>query len=377
MGVPDRVTGEGMSVGSSRYRRPTKQDSVDLHVDGTFDAIGRKHELVFGLMHSRLNEDRYTAGAVTAGPPSGSFFEWDGSYPEPAWTPLVQNYDDKIRQYAAYGAVRLSLADPVKLIAGFRYSKWKNNNSGTIRVHEKFTPYVGAIVDITKQLSVYASYTSIFDPQDYRDRNGRYLDPIVGKNYEAGIKGEFLDGRLNASLAVFQTEQDNVAEQDGTHLVPGTTEFAYIGVKGVKAKGFEAEISGEIAEGWQLSAGFARAAPKQPDGTIFASNVPRNKLNLFTSYRFGGALEGLTLGGGGRWVSSAYRNIWTPAGTVQYTEGDYAIVDLMARYEFRKGMSVQINADNILNKKYYQHLGYYGGVFGLTRNVTARLAVAF
>ncbi len=372
-GFPDKTTGTGMSPFAGRYFFPTKQHSVDLHVDGGITAFGRRHELVFGAMHSDADQDAYSSSATSDLPPVGNFFEWDGSFPEPNWTPLGRYRDDKTRQSAVYGAVRLSLADPVKIIAGARYSKWKADNSGVSRMHEKLTPYVGAIVDITKQISAYASYTSIFEPQSRRDCNGEYLDPVVGKNYEVGIKGEHFDGRLNTSFSVFRVEQDNVGERDGNELVPGTSEFAYVGVKGVKTKGFEAEISGEIADGWQLSAGFSRAASRQPDGTPFRIEAPRNQMNVFTSYRFGGRLDGLTLGAGGRWQSKAHKDIETSTGTIRYTQGDYAIVDLMAKYELDNGMSIQINADNIFNKKYYQFIQ----TFGYTRNVTARLTMDF
>ncbi len=57
------------------------------------------------------------------------------------------------------------------------------------------------------------SYTSIFKPQNRKDVSGNYLDPIDGKSYEMGLKGEYLDGKLNAALSIFRIEQDNVAEQ--------------------------------------------------------------------------------------------------------------------------------------------------------------------
>jgi len=52
----------------------------------------------------------------------------------------------------------------------------------------------------------------IAKPQTYVDANGKNLDPAYGHNYELGIKGAFLDKRLNASLALFLTNQKNVAE---------------------------------------------------------------------------------------------------------------------------------------------------------------------
>src|SRR5690606_10629003 len=78
------------------------------------------------------------------------------------------------------------------------------------------SPYAGIVVDVTDNVSVYASYTDIFQPSTRYDANGDLLDPAEGTNLEGGIKMAFLEDRLNLSLAVYQTRKDNVPE-----YVPG------------------------------------------------------------------------------------------------------------------------------------------------------------
>ena len=73
------------------------------------------------------------------------------------------------------------------------------------------TPYAGLVYDINDSLSAYASYTSIFQPQTYRDRNGAYLSPVTGKNYETGLKSDWMNGRLTATFAIFRIEQETWA----------------------------------------------------------------------------------------------------------------------------------------------------------------------
>ncbi|KAF7276001.1 hypothetical protein GWI33_011021, partial [Rhynchophorus ferrugineus] len=68
------------------------------------------------------------------------------------------------------------------------------------------------VYDIDEHHSAYASYTDIFKPQNARDEDNTLIDPILGKNYEVGIKGEYFDKKLNTSLTLFRTEQDNYAE---------------------------------------------------------------------------------------------------------------------------------------------------------------------
>lgn len=73
-----------------------------------------------------------------------------------------------------------------------------------MRARGEITPYAGIVYDLTPEQSVYASYTDIFQPQSSQDRNGNVLEPIVGKNYEMGWKGEFLNRRLNTSVAIYR-----------------------------------------------------------------------------------------------------------------------------------------------------------------------------
>lgn len=78
-------------------------------------------------------------------------------------------------------------------------------------------PYAGITYDLDDQHTVYASYTDIFKPQPYnRGADNKPLDPLTGQSYEVGIKGEYFDRRLNASLALFELKQDNLAQSTGT-----------------------------------------------------------------------------------------------------------------------------------------------------------------
>ena len=109
--------------------------------------------------------------------------EWDGSYPEPQWSDtatLASRYTTK--QAGWYGALRFSLADPLKLIVGGRYSTWKTDSvgfgGGSRQAFDKdaFVPYAGLLYDINENYTAYVSYTGIFNPQSYQDRNGSWLD---------------------------------------------------------------------------------------------------------------------------------------------------------------------------------------------------------
>ena len=108
------------------------------------------------------------------------------------------------RQNGLYIAGRFVLADPLKVIAGVRYSTWKTDHfylydspDVTFETdYQKIIPYAGLIYDISRQFSAFASYTEIFKPQNSTRCRAQYLDPIDGRSFEVGIKGEHFDGRL-------------------------------------------------------------------------------------------------------------------------------------------------------------------------------------
>jgi outer membrane receptor for ferric coprogen and ferric-rhodotorulic acid len=129
----------------------------------------------------------------------------------------------------------------------------------------------------------------VFLNQKINEINKQYLDPREGKSYETGLKGEFLNGKLNAALSVFQTKQDNVAEETGSFILSPdgtpTTEKAYRSADGVESKGVEFELDGEIANNWNLSFGIAHFNTKDAQGNEVQTMSSRTNANLFTKYK--------------------------------------------------------------------------------------------
>ncbi|NIZ27571.1 TonB-dependent receptor, partial [Escherichia coli] len=132
---------------------------------------------------------------------------------------LAQN--DTTHMKSLYAATRVTLADPLHLILGARYTNWRVDTLTYSMEKNHTTPYAGLVFDINDNWSTYASYTSIFQPQNDRDSSGKYLTPITGNNYELGLKSDWMNSRLTTTLAIFRIEQDNVAQSTGTPI-PGS-----------------------------------------------------------------------------------------------------------------------------------------------------------
>lgn len=383
-GAPDRTTGLGMTAWPGSYKVRTQQEDVALQASGPFELLGRTHELAVGYVHSRQEFDADSRAAAVGAAPD--FNAWDGAYPEPAWGPLAYYGTGTTTQEAIYGAARFTVADPLRLILGARLTRYRRSgddafsNPYELSFEHEVTPYAGIIYDLTDTYSVYASYTDIFQPQQRRDINGEYLDPILGKSTEAGVKGEFLGGRVNASLAVFKIKQENLAQSTGVNI-PGTTppETAYRASTGVTSEGFEVELNGELAPGWNVSAGYSRFKATDADGADVNSIYPRQLLRAFTTYRLPGAWNALTFGGGASWQSSTYTYARNPLGATEKIEQKaYAVVKLMARYELSKQLSAQLNIDNLFNKTYYAMFDAYDQItYGAPRSATLSMKYRF
>lgn len=390
-GNPDPVTGEGMYLFSGDFRGDRTQNTLNASLNGHYTLGGRKHELMLGTMWSDTK---------TEGPWSeslyplltGSIFDWRGDFAQPAYPPIAA-YQERRRQSGFYGATRLRPTDALSVILGARVSRVVASDqrvfddgvtptlASDLRETGVVTPYAGVVYDLNDTYSVYGSYTSIFSPQSAKDANRQFLPAVEGRSLELGLKGEYLDGRLHASLAAFQIKQDNVAEY--VDFVDGAS--VYRAVKGVNSKGIEAELNGEIASGWNLQAGYAYnhvrdAKGERVFGSTLMASQPEHVLRLSTTYRLAGAWHPLTIGGGVSWQSAFYGKVWNPvlADYAQIPQKGYALASLMARYQFSKALSATLNVHNLFDKTYYSGMGLFEtGFYGEPRNVTLTVRYQF
>lgn len=373
-GFPDKTTGSGVNAYGGWNKGKRKLDSVDTYATGPFELFSRSHELMVGASYSRQNNHYYNSQSMLSEADIGNYNQWNGSVADPVWSDWVDYSNDTIRQKSVYAATRLSLTDPLSLIVGARYTNWRAEGSTATSDKSDVTPYAGLVYDINDTWSAYASYTSIFQPQTVRDSNGAYLDPVTGKNYEAGLKADWYNGRLTASFAVFRIEQDNVAQSENTYI-PGTTETAYRAADGTVSKGVEFEVNGALTDRWQMTFGGTRYVAKDSDNTAINPFLPRTSLKLFTRYQLP-MLTDLTVGGGVNWQNHTWEEADGPLGSQRAEQGSYALVSLFGRYQVTRQFSVQANVNNLFDKTYYDYLASYA-VYGAPRSVSVTANYTF
>ena len=252
----------------------------------------------------------------------------------------------------------------------WKRSSENNGNDGSSTRNQEtrngiFLPYAGLVYDLNDTWSLYGSYTKIFNPQAYgvKDSSGKPLEPQQGTGYEVGVKGSFYDDKLNASLALFKLEQDNLAVFTGVF-------DTYTAEQGTTTKGLEMELNGELGEGWQASAGYAYSISTDQNDERIVTNIPRHSLKTFTSYRLPGAWDKLTVGGGVNWQSKIGQDLH------QFQQGSYALTNLMARYQIDQHLSASLNVNNLFDRTYYTYADNWS-VYGAPRNVMTSLKYDF
>ncbi len=354
--------------GLGQYDYDKTQYSVDGYLSGPFTLLGRTHELVLGGSFLKNKDDDGPGGwpldyNMTVDPE-----HWDSSAVEKPAFVYPWSRKGYQRQMSGYATTRLSLADPLTLMLGARldwYEYDMNLKSGDYvsppagyKVNHELTPYAGLIYDLDHQHSVYTSWTSVFQPQGSQSASGTPLDPVIGTNLEAGVKGEYFDGRLNASAAVFQIRQRNRPVALATSACsPGVIE-CYAPSGKVESRGFELEVAGALTPAWQVSAGytFNRSKYLEDSGAISAgapydTQTPRHLFKLSTMYTLPGSLNAWRVGGAVR-VQSA---ISLPAYSVR--QPGYSVWDAVVAYRASQNLDLRLNVYNLFDKYYYQAIG--------------------
>ncbi|MGI2881542.1 TonB-dependent siderophore receptor [Vibrio furnissii] len=346
--------GSGLYAWSYNNEGDSTQDSISIHLNGDYALAGRQHEFMLGASYSHLKDfNQYYAMDPVAFATVDDYLAWNGNLAEPTWeNDKTTEYDFTTQQLAFYTATRVHLSDNTKAILGARIANWqrKGTNYGGVTYGDNgiITPYAGLLYDLSAQSRVYASFATIYEPQNERDRHGDYLDPLEGKTYEIGIKSNLTE-QITLSGALFRIEQDNLAQDDTGYTIPNTTNTAQKAVDGTVSKGIEVQLAARPMEGMDINLGMTQFTAEDNEGNDVNTNYARKQVKLSSNYQFVGWNPDLTIGADLRWQSEIHA-------TDDIKQPSYAIVDLMASYQINRDVTMRVNVENLFDKTYYSYL---------------------
>jgi len=217
-----------------------------------------------------------------------------------------------------------------------------------------FTGRAGLLYAFDNGISPYISYSTSFEPVLAQPAPGSDpLKPTTGAQTEVGVKFQPVGSNTMMTVSWFDINQKNVLSS-----IDGTRYYNQIGK--VNSQGIETEIHAQPTPEIKLIAAYTYtdATTKESDTAAEVGHspaaIPRHAASAWGSYSFlDGALDGLTVGTGVRYVGKAGGD-----NTGEYYVPHYTLYDAMVKYELGqavpalKGTSLQFNVQNLTDEHY-------------------------
>ena len=280
-------------------------------------------------------------------------------------SPADSDQTDKLGTRSLFFQDTLHLTDRFALVGGVRYMEYEQLAgkgrpfvANTDLSGDKALPLGGAILKLTDQVSLYASYTQSLKPTSTIAPLtggvviGSNIAPEEGVQWETGLKFD-LNHRLSGTVALYDIDKTNVLVSQ-LNSATGDTEYRTAGK--VRSRGVEVDVTGRLTDNWSMIGSYGYTDARVTDDPTLAGkalqNVALNTASLYLVYDFGTALPGrLRMGAGAHYVGNrpgdAANTFILPA---------YAVADVFASYETKyQNLPViyQLNVKNLFDTVYY------------------------
>lgn len=354
--------------------------ATNLDLTGKFDIYGTRHNVLVGFDFLRSFTNYHTLGFWNTPNPDlaiNIYNPWPSyGIPNSVFQSSLQTYEFPNTAFSVfedewfglYFQDQITLWDKLHILGGGRYdwaetgrgagatsAEADHNLPGRIRKDDGFSPRVGILYNPWEWLGVYGNWTTSFGANNGVDAFGNTFDPQIGEQFEAGLKTQWFEDRLIATLAYFHITKSNVLTPDLT--TPDPSDRKAIGEQ--RSQGFEMDVTGRITESLSLIGSYAYTdarITKDNSGNQGnrLTNVPENSGSLWLRYDVHEypPLEGLSLGIGGVATGQRegdYENTFQMPG--------YVRMDLFAAYRLpihQAKVTAQINIRNVLDKRYFE-----------------------
>ncbi|CAH5753351.1 Ferrichrome-iron receptor [Klebsiella oxytoca] len=351
--------------------------TLDNQLDGSVDTWAVNHRLLMGIDYQDRSND--TTGYYGAFPAIDAFNPVYGAKPD--YITMYSREKHKLRQTGYYLQDQMSW-ERWRFTLGGRYDQVSVSNIDKLNQtrsdldKNNFSSRAALLYLFDNGFAPYISYSTAFTPTSFADENGNVLDPMKGKQWEAGLKYEPEGMNSQFSASVFRINQTNIATKEEP-----TDPYRSIGE--IESKGVELEAISQLTDSFRLQAAYTytdirykKSSPEeQGKRAVYA---PRNQASAWLSYDVkSGPLDGLTLGSGGRYVNGI-----TSDRLNTHTLPSYTLVDMAIGYDLSKvgikGLSAQLNVNNLTDKSYIaacNSLSYC--YFGAERSIVGSVSWKF
>lgn len=298
---------------------------------------------------------------------------------ETEWNKLTLNGIEH-RKTPTYGLMAqevMEFSKYAKVFLGIRYSAF-NGNVSTMKY--AWDPSFGLMISPTKNINVYGSYTTSTDLRSSNNPtpNGGKIGPSITRQWEAGIKSDWFNERLQANINLFLSNLNNfsyaIVAPNGQPVRNSENQALYDLAGDVKRKGIEVDVVGKILPELEIMAGYAFLEAKYSNSPAFVNGstlfmTPKHTANGWLNYTFRkGLLKGLNFGGGIYFVDERPVNEYTTKNAIHDTTPGvkpfnlkaYTTINAQIGYTY-KNASIRAFLNNITDSIGYT--AYYRGGF--------------
>lgn len=360
----------------------TKTFTIDNRANLNFSTGPFQHDVAVGIDYLREDIDyKFKASFDTL-----ALNAFSPVYGLPVSTPdfFISNFATTLDQVGVYAQDRIRLGGWLLTLGGrFDSASMDTQDRGdgtaapvrSSKNDSAFTGRAGLTYLFDNGAAPYVSYATSFQPEAGIDGvTGQVFKPSTGQQIEGGIKYQPPGTKTLLTAAVFDLTQQNRLTTD--------TNFLQRQIGEVNVRGAEFEAKTEIVKNLDLIASYAYLEPyitqsANPAEVGFKlSTIPTHQAAVWTNYLFdGGALAGLSLGGGVRFngnTTDTANLVAVPA---------YTLVDARIGYDFGyrtpalKGVRLALNATNLFDKTYVSQCdGELMCTYGSRRRLLATLS---
>lgn len=267
----------------SKTRELTYNQQINLN--GTFKTAGILHQLLVGVDG---DQSRVITGAFSnpnlLGPSTGRYYDQvnlldPSSFNKPSnfirpETTLLTNTEATVNRFGGFVQDLINLTDKFKVLAGVRWTfqetpvttittlatQTETKGTTALKIDKAFSPKFGLIYQPFKTTSLYASYANNFTSNSGIDiATNAPMGPSIIDQYEAGIKNDFLEGRLSVNVTAYSIRNDRFAQQ--ALINANGNQNADANLKEFTGKtqsdGVEVDITATLVEGLNFIAGYS------------------------------------------------------------------------------------------------------------------------
>ncbi|WP_136667013.1 TonB-dependent siderophore receptor [Flavobacterium sp. H122] len=261
-----------------------------ISLQGNFNTWGIKHQLFTGAdgEYSFAKTYTYTFTPTNYDTVNPNIYD-PASYNQEHGIPTARNTKlakTDTNRFGIYLQDLISVTEKIKVLAGVRWSwqeaqvtnyaekkasdgsqemtpeEYNDAKKDAKKIDKAISPKIGLVYQPTQTMTLFGSYANSFTPNSPTtyDVNKKPLAPSIIDQYEAGVKTEFLKGKISANITLYVIENSNLVQMSPVQA-DGTTQNSDPNMKVLsgetKSKGIEVDFTARPLESLTINAGYS------------------------------------------------------------------------------------------------------------------------